>query len=113
MSSRYNDGRPFINDNPFYEEFFQERDIKQIRQFRTKPLRHPTVDERASLHSIQHVWKVGDRLSKLAQKHYNDPTLWWVIAWYNKRPTEAHYKTGTVVYIPTPLNKVLAILRRI
>jgi len=112
MSSRYDNGRPFINDEEFYEEFFQERDLKQIRQFRMKTLRHPTIRERSSLQTTQHIWKTGDRLSKLAQKYYGDPTLWWVIAWYNKRPTENLYKLGTVVYVPTPLNKVLAMLKR-
>jgi len=33
--------------------------------------------------------------------------MWWVIAWYNQKPTEAHFNVGDVVYIPTPLANVL------
>jgi len=112
MASRYDNARIFTNDEELYEEFFDERDIKHIRQYRTAVLRQPTVADRARLQSIQHVWTVGDRLYKLAQKYYNDPTLWWVIAWYNQRPTEAQFSVGTVVYVPTPLGRVLSMLKR-
>lgn len=112
MASRYDNTRPYINDEEIYDEFFKERGVSYIRQYRTGVLRSPTVEERASLQRIRHVWKLGDRLSRLAHKYYGDSTLWWVIAWYNMRPTEAHFKIGSIVYIPTPLNKVLALLKR-
>ena len=43
----------------------------------------------------------------MAAKHYGDPKLWWVVAWYNKRPTDAHYNIGDKVFIPKPLEKIL------
>ena len=49
--------------------------------------------------------------SKLAHKHYGDSSLWWVIAWFNKRPTESHVTVGTVIVIPMPIQKVLKYLR--
>ena len=61
---------------------------------------------------IRHVWGLGDRLYKLAHQYYGDPALWWIIAWYNTRPTEAHFKQGDVIRIPLPLNEVLALLQR-
>ena len=112
MASRYNNAQPFINNNELYEELFEERDVSYIEQFRTGQLTHPNVDQRAQLQTIKHVWKVGNRLYQLAAKHYGDPTLWWVIAWYNLKPTESHFKMGDLVYIPLPLNKVLAVLKR-
>jgi len=35
--------------------------------------------------------------------------MWWVIAWFNKLPTESHIKLGDVIYIPMPLNEILKI----
>ena len=110
--SRYNNAVPFVNRNELYEEAFQERDINYVRQYRTGKMTQPTVEQRARLQSIRHVWKLGDRLYKLAYKHYGNSKLWWIIAWYNLRPTEAHFKAGEVIRIPLPLNRVLALLKR-
>ena len=112
MASRYNNARPFINQSPLYEETFQERDVNYIRQFRTGKLRQPTLQERSRLQRIRHVWSDGDKLYKLAHKYYGDSKMWWIIAWYNLRPTEAHFKQGEVIPIPLPLDQVLALLRR-
>jgi nucleoid-associated protein YgaU len=51
---------------------------------------------------------LGDRYWKLASRYYGDPKLWWAIAWYNQRPTEAHLKAGTKIFIPQPIDKVLS-----
>jgi len=112
MGSRYDSSRPFINDEDLFEEFFEERDLRYIKQYGTGIMRHPTVADRASLQRIDHIWKLGDRLSELAHRYYGDSTLWWVIAWYNQRPTEAHFKIGARIRIPLPLDRVLAILKR-
>jgi len=112
MASRYDNARPFDNTEEIYEEFFEERDVNYIRQFRTGMLTHPTVADRASLQRITHIWTLGDRLSKLAHKYYGDPSLWWIISWYNQRPTEAHFKIGARSRIPTPLSSVLSMLQR-
>ena len=47
-----------------------------------------------------HVWKVGSRFYKLAAEYYGDSRLWWVIAFFNKKPTDGHVDIGDVVYIP-------------
>jgi hypothetical protein len=112
MASRYNNARPFINNNELYEEFFEDRDVNYIEQYRTGMLTNPTVSQRARLETVKHVWKMGDRLFKLAAKHYGDPTMWWIIAWYNLKPTESHFKIGDLVYIPLPLDRVLSVLKR-
>jgi nucleoid-associated protein YgaU len=112
MASRYDSSRPFVNNDELYEEFFEERGIKQVRQYATGIMRQPTVEERAGLQRIDHIWRLGDRLSKLAHQYYGDPSLWWIIAWYNQRPTEAHFKIGAKIRIPLPLDRVMAILKR-
>tara|TARA_R100000234_G_C5003645_1_gene181525 strand:+ start:4454 stop:4792 length:339 start_codon:yes stop_codon:yes gene_type:complete len=109
--SRYTNEVPIINNSSFYEEFFKERGVKYIKQFKTGRLKHPTVEEMASLERVRHVWTVGDRYYKLAHKYYGDPTLWWVIAWFNLKPTEGHCRAGDIIRIPLPLDRVLEMLR--
>ena len=96
-----------INDDSLYDEFFEERKIKQVRQYLTNTMGYPTVAQRASLQTRSHTWKIGDRYYKLAHEFYGDSRFWWVIAWYNQKPTEGHLKIGDVISIPFPLSRVM------
>ena len=107
MTSRYDNRRLIRNDLEEYENFFEERDINYIVQYNTRSLRYPTVDQIRNLTRVQHVWKVGDRYYKLASQFYGNPKYWWIIAHYNKKPTEADLTVGDIIYIPTPLEKIL------
>ena len=108
--SRY--GRRRIVDTPSeeFEEILEERGLERIRQFTTPVLRHPTRGGKKTLTRIGHIWKTGDRYYKLAHKYYDDSELWWIIAWYNRTPTEAHVKAGDTIVIPLPLDQVLRLL---
>ena len=108
--SRYGNKEAFRNIMEEFEGVFEERGVKHIRQFATPTLRHPTQKDINSLTRIGHTWKVGDRYYKLAHKHYGDAKLWWVIAWYNKKPTEAHVKLGDTILIPKPIDKIIRYL---
>ena len=55
---------------------------------------------------------MGDKLYKFAHEYYGDPNLWWVIAWYNNKPTDAHFKLGETVYIPRELEVAINIAMR-
>jgi len=105
--SRYNSKIPFTNDNEFYKTFFEQREVKSIKQFSTPKLKNITQDQISSLSTISHIWSTGDRYSKLAYDHYGDSRLWWVIAWFNKKPTESHLEYGDLIYIPHPLERIL------
>tara|TARA_Y100000034_G_scaffold113254_1_gene148045 strand:- start:1383 stop:1724 length:342 start_codon:yes stop_codon:yes gene_type:complete len=105
--SRYSGRIKRFNSDKLYKDNFEARGIKFVRHFTTPVLRYPTDKEKESLSVIGQIWKVGDRYYKLADDHYGDPAYWWVIAWYNKKPTEAHLNLGDYVYIPTPLHKIL------
>jgi len=110
--SRYKNRLKVPNALPLYKEARKERGIPfALTQYLTRRTRKPTVEEIATIVSIGHIWTTGDRLYKLAEKHYHDPTLWWVIAWYNDRPTEGHFKVGDVIQIPTPIERVYGLLR--
>ena len=101
-----------LNNEEFYEEFFTQRGIRQLNQYLTPNFPKLTTDRKMALETVDHVWKVGDKLYKLAAKYYGDSTLWWLIAWYNEQPTEAHYTLGQIVYIPLPLGRVLSYYNR-
>ena len=102
MASRLQLKTGFFNDDPSYKkEFFQEKGVEAVYQFETQTLRYPTPE----------IWKRGSKLFKLAHKHYSDSRMWWVIAWFNQKPTDSHYTFGDKVLIPKPLELVLTTLR--
>ena len=109
--SRFNNRRILRNHDELYQEYLEERDIKHFRQYASPNFQYPTVEQMGEIKRIKHVWKSGDRFFKLAFEHYGDPTMWWVIAWFNKTPTESHVPIGSVVLIPKPIQKVLKYLR--
>jgi len=81
-----------------------------IEQYETVMLKYPTVSERAKLITNTHIWKYGDRYYKLAHQYYGDSTLWWIIAWYNAKPTEVDISIGDVIRIPLNVEKALRVL---
>tara|TARA_Y100000296_G_C5035208_1_gene186894 strand:+ start:247 stop:612 length:366 start_codon:yes stop_codon:yes gene_type:complete len=119
MSSRYDDSIAFLNDEEFYKSYFRDRNrppgvyssgIKHIVHYATPELRHPTEGEISSLQNISHIWNRGDKYYKLAYEHYGSGKYWWVIAWFNRRPTESHINIGDVIYVPMPFEKIMQYL---
>jgi len=106
--SRHGTEDIFENSNEFYEEFFEERDVLKITHYRTPRWPPLTARVRSRFTKQKHVWKLGDRYYKLAKQYYGDPKLWWVIAWYNEKPTEGHLKLGMSIFIPFPLSKLMS-----
>ena len=112
MYSRFTNRNIFINDNKDYKDkFLVNRDLNQIVQYSTARFRYPTAEEAASITSTPLIWSSNSRLFNIASEYYGSAGLWWVIAWYNKRPTEAHFKIGETIYIPTPIEIVLDFFR--
>jgi len=107
MTSRYLTRQIFANTDDAYDSIFDKRKINFVEQFNTGDLRYPTSSEIASLSVVHETWKIGDRYWKYASKYYNKPELWWVIAWFNQKPSEANLTIGDKVLIPNPLEKVL------
>jgi len=99
-----------MNASDIYDEILEKRNIGFVSQYLTPKLSYPTVDETLDLNIIPHAWKIGDRFYKLAAYYYDDPKLWWVIAWFNRTPTEHHVEIGDVVEIPLPLERTLQLL---
>lgn len=108
--SRYETKFKFKNNREAFKQHFDQRDVKFIIQYTTPKFGHIDQDGMINLQVYTHIWKTNDRLYKLAFEHYNDSQLWWIIAWFNKKPTESHFEVGDTVYIPKPLNKLLEIM---
>ncbi len=96
------------NEEELYEELFEARGVSKIKHYKTPKWPPLTSSIRRLFVTKRHRWKLGDKYWKLANDYYGDSTKWWVIAWYNEKPTEAHIKTGDMILIPTPLGKVLS-----
>ena len=110
MVSRYDAREVFLNTEDEYAKLFKKRNTRFIRQFNTGNLVHPTVHQISNLNIVNHTWVEGDRFWKVAGKYYNKPQLWWVIAWFNRMPTEAQVNIGDIVAIPLPITKILEYL---
>ena len=92
-------------------ELLERRNVLSTALYTFPLLAHPTLEERATLDRVGHIWSTGDRLFKLAHQYYGKSELWWIIAWYNERPTDSHYEIGDIVYIPLPLDRILKYLK--
>ena len=113
--SRYSARETFVNDNENYrKKFFKyPRGVQQILQFDTAVFNFPSAAEiRDDLGVDTDTWKVGTRMDKLAAQYYGDSSLWWLIAWFNKKPTEASWTIGDTIYIPQPADVAVDIFER-
>ena len=107
-SSRYY-SRPVVkNATDNIKDRLNNKKLRFIEHFSTPNMSHPSVEQASSIKTVSHVWKTGDRYYKLANQYYGHSEQWWVIAWFNKKPTEAHLTLGDVIQIPYPLEKVVA-----
>lgn len=109
--SRYTKTQKENNDLEFYSSLREKRDVKSIEQYRTVILHNPSIAQRVKIQADTHIWKYGDRYYKLATNYYNDPSLWWIIAWYNGTPTEASIAIGDRIKIPINLEQIIEALR--
>jgi len=108
MGSRYRGRGLIFNDNEEYrKKFFIDRNVNQVVQYDTAEFFYPDASEVGSLQNIKVRWGATSKLYNLAAQHYGDPTYWWVIAWYNKKPTEADFNIGDIIYVPLPLEEAL------
>ena len=105
---RHGSESTIVNTEELYEEILEARGVNRIKHYKTPKWPPLTAKVRGQFTTTKHRWKLGDKYWKLAADYYGDSTKWWVIAWYNEKPTEAHVKSGDLLFIPTPLGKVLS-----
>ena len=111
MFDRYLRREIMKNDLEMYRKLFNDRNIKYVRQYETPEYKSLSPSDVSKLKIIEHYWAVGDRFYKLANEYYGDPKDWWVIAQFNNKPTDSHVSIGDKILIPTPIAKVISLLR--
>mgnify|MGYP003654596092 FL=1 len=107
--SRYDNRSIIFNNSDIYENIIHKRGIKHVSHYGTPVIDFPLAEEIETLDLETHTWHSNDSFYKLAYEHYDDPSYWWIIPWFNKKPTEFHFQLGDLVYIPGPLTEVLFI----
>jgi len=103
MTSRYAGVRFFKNLYAIYRDLLEDRDRQYINQWGTTTFTKLAESKAETITEEKIMWQPGDRLDKLASRAYKDSQYWWIIARYNNKPTDAHYKNGDIVRIPHPL----------
>ena len=97
MASYSNRQKKITIGKEFLEEFLEQRGLNEIVFYDNFIFKDFDED---SYSFIEHIWSHGDKLYKLAQRYYGDKDMFWMIALYNKKPTDSHYKYGDIVEIP-------------
>ena len=109
--SRYNNSRIFANNDFDYRKMYPKKyahgDRVAINMLSTKIMDYPSFEQIMEMDYVTHVWSLGDRYYKLAAAHYGNPRYWWIIAHFNKKPTEQHIEVGDFIRVPKPLTDVL------
>ncbi len=108
--SRYLDNDKLINNHPMYDKILEKRGLKQITQHESKRSFNITEEDIQFINTVEYVWDKGMTYRYLAHQYYNSPNHWWVIAMVNKRPTEAHLRSGDTILIPLDLSEVLGLM---
>lgn len=112
--SRYSTTDEQALDDLDYKRVYSDKYDKNKREFLLKKetinIKYPEFGDILEFEFVSYVWSVGSSYYKLADLHYGDPRYWWVIAWFNKKPTESHCALGDIIRIPKPIGQVLTSL---
>ena len=108
--SRYLKRETAVNREEQYDKLFEKRGIKRVIQYRSPKAKYVTDEQLASIECYEYIWVLGDSFQKLAQRFYGDPREWWVIASFNRTPTESHVKMGDKLRIPVSLADALQVV---
>tara|TARA_R100001082_G_scaffold111108_2_gene93419 strand:+ start:4996 stop:5328 length:333 start_codon:yes stop_codon:yes gene_type:complete len=108
--SRYKKRRKAINGDDTYRNLFDIRGVKSVEQYRTLAKDVYEQEVYDSIDVVEHPWRFGDMYWRLSARYYGDPQYWWVIASFNKRPTEHLNKIGDIIEIPINLADALQVV---
>ena len=79
------------------EEFLESRNLDSALLRRNFFFSYVDTEEYAF---IEHVWSHGDRLYNLSRRYLGNFKAFWLIGLFNRKPTDADYRYGDIVYIP-------------
>ena len=102
-----------IVDSKLREKIYSRMRVEEVIQTETLRLNDLTEDElRTEFTYVERIIGQGDKMYKFAHDIYGDADYWWIIAWFNNKPTDAHCKIGEVLYIPLPLGRAISVATR-
>jgi hypothetical protein len=102
-----------LADSKLRDNIFDRINRDKVIQTTRLRLNEPTEQElRTELNTIEKIFSIGDRMYKYAYEIYGSVDYWWIIAWFNNKPTDAHIKVGEVIHVPVPLDKAIIIATR-
>jgi len=114
MTSRYSRvGEKRITDFDYrkvYSEKFESNKKKFLPIKETIEIDYPSFNEILDMDFYDHIWTMGDRYYKLADLYYGNSRYWWIIAWFNKKPTESHINNGDIIRVPKSIGTILSTL---
>ena len=108
--SRYNKNIIVRTSEKEYEDILNRRGVSYIAHYSFKNFKVLKNRDLLGVDIINHTWERSDRFSKLSSQYYNDPTYWWVIAYFNNLPLETDAEIGQTIEIPVPLEYILSAL---
>ena len=94
------------------ENIHDRKYVEVVEVLSRMPPGIPSEDELVTLDHYKEIFKMGDKMYKFAFKHYGSTSYWWVIAWYNNKPTDAHFKIGDSIYIPKDLDLAIRLANK-
>tara|TARA_Y100000114_G_C11763614_1_gene331577 strand:+ start:9426 stop:9773 length:348 start_codon:yes stop_codon:yes gene_type:complete len=113
MSNRNDFRDKVVSDSSLREKIFDRKFIESVTQYSRMKTNAPTSEQlKKDLTHVQKIFTMGDKMYKYAYEYYGDTNHWWVIAWYNNKPTDSHFNLGDTVYIPFPLDVAINIATR-
>tara|TARA_R100001443_G_C3301331_1_gene165360 strand:- start:380 stop:733 length:354 start_codon:yes stop_codon:yes gene_type:complete len=83
-----------------YSNLFKRRGLKKITHYAAPKFYHLTDEQLQNIRVEPVIWRLGSRFYKIADEEYGDPNLWWIIAFYNRKPTDFHVKLGELIFVP-------------
>ena len=109
MTTRYDNRLVVTNRHSLYKKKLKDRGLPSFRQFTTPRFRNITAEDMQEIETLELLWHPGDKLYKYAHRYYGDSELWWVIAWFNEKPTDAHFSPGDPIIVPFPIERVMGL----
>ena len=110
MSGNRNFLRDIITSDSLQRESVHDRRfVDEVKIFSRQDLKEPSEEQLKQLTHIQRTVTMGDKMYKFSHEYYGSVDYWWVIAWYNRKPTDAHFYLGDDIFIPFPLERAISI----
>ena len=99
----------YENNDEQHRELLNSTGEESIKHYGLITYGDPSLESFLSeISVVQHIYSMGDSLSKIAYNQYGDAKFWWILAWFNSRPTDLHCSVGDTILIPLPLDVAIA-----